>query len=295
MDVLAPAIGFGLISGSILAIAALGFTLQFGVTNVLNLAFGEVMISAAYLAWIVDDAGLPIWMALVAAAVTGAALSFMLNRLVYTPFIRRGIGLFGMLIVALAVSLIAQNVLQIVFGARFYTLRVEPGPTYHLLGMVFTRTQVVIVGIAAICLFTVYGILQRTRLGKTMRATAADPALARTCGIRTNRVIGVAWLMSGALCGIAGATFVVNLGSFQSTTGGEILVPIVAAAILGGVGHPYGAVLGALTIAMASELAAAVLDPAYKGAFAFAVLIVVLLIRPQGIFAEVATEKEVVA
>jgi branched-subunit amino acid ABC-type transport system permease component len=295
MEILAPAIGFGLISGSILAIAALGFTLQFGVTNVLNLAFGEVMISAAYLSWLADDAGLPIWAALVIAAVTGAILSFSLNRLLYTPFIRRGIGLFGMLIVALAVSLISQNVIQIVFGARFYTLRVAPGPTYHVVGMVFTRTQVAIMVVASISVFTIYGVLRRTRLGKKMRATAADPALARTCGIRTDRVIGAAWLISGALCGIAGVTLVVNLGSFQSTTGGEILVPIVAAAILGGVGHPYGAVLGALTIAMASELAAAVLDPAYKGAFAFVVLIIVLLVRPQGIFAEVAGEKEVVA
>jgi branched-chain amino acid transport system permease protein/neutral amino acid transport system permease protein len=295
MDVLAPAVGFGVIGGSILAIAALGFTLQFGVTNVLNLAFGEVMISAAYLAWLADDAGLPIWVALVIAAVTGAILSFVLNRLLYMPFIRRGIGLFGMIIVALAVSLIAQNVLQIVFGARFYTLNLAPGPTYHVLGMVFTRTQVAIIVIAAISVLMIYLVLRRTRLGKTMRATAADPALARTCGIPTDRVIGAAWLISGALCGIAGVTFVVNLGSFQSTTGGEILVPIVAAAILGGVGHPYGAVLGALTVAIASELAAAVLDPAYKAAFAFVVLIAVLLIRPQGIFAEVAREKEVVA
>ena len=295
MEVLAPAIGFGLITGSILAIAAVGFTLQFGVTNVLNLAFGEVMIAAAYTAYLADSAGQPLWAVFLVAGLVGAILSLLLNRGIYAPFIRRGIGLFGMLIVALAVSLIAQNVLQIVFGARFYNLQVPAGRTFHVLGMVFTGAQLAIMGITAVSLIMTYLVLRRSRLGKAMRATAADPALARSCGIRTDRVIGAAWLLSGALCGIAGVTFVVNLGSFQSTTGGEILVPIVAAAILGGVGHAYGAVLGALTIGMTSELAAALLDPAYKGAVAFGVLIVVLFIRPHGIFAEVAGEKELVA
>jgi branched-subunit amino acid ABC-type transport system permease component len=295
MRVLAPAIGFGLVSGAILAIAAVGFTLQFGVTNVLNLAFGEVMITAAYVAYLADAAGWPLWALVLVAAIVGAIASFLLNALLYGPFIRRGIGLFGMLIVALAASLIAQNALQIIFGARFLTLRIPAGRSFHFLGMVFTTAQLGIIAIAAMTLLLVRIILRETRLGKAMRATATDPALARTCGVQTDRVIGAAWAISGALCGIAGLTFVVNLGSFQSTTGGEILVPIVAAAILGGVGHPYGAVLGALTVAMASELSAAFLDPAYKGAVAFAVLILVLLWRPQGIYAEVVTQKEAVA
>jgi branched-subunit amino acid ABC-type transport system permease component len=295
MGLLAPAIGFGLVTGAILAIAAVGFTLQFGVTNVLNLAFGEVMIASAYVAYLADGAGWPLWALLLAAAFVGATLSYLLNALLYAPFIRRGIGLFGMLIVALATSLIAQNTLQIIFGARFNTLRIPPGRSFHPFGMFFTTTQLAIIAIATVSLILVHVILRETRLGKAMRATATDPALARTCGVQTDRVIGAAWAISGALCGLAGLTFVVNLGSFQSTTGGEILVPIVAAAILGGVGHPYGAVLGALTVAMASELAAAFFDPAYKGAVAFVVLIVVLMLRPQGIFAEIATQKEAVA
>ena len=295
MGVIAPAIGFGLISGAILAIAAVGFTLQFGVTNVLNLAFGEVMITSAYISYLADQAGWPIWALVAVAAIVGATLSFLLNAFLYSPFIRRGIGLFGMLIVALATSLIGQNLLQIVFGARFSTLRVPPGRSFHPLGMVVTTAQLGIIAVAALSLLLVHVVLRLTRLGKAMRATATDPALARTCGIQTDRVIGAAWAISGALCGIAGFTFVINLGSFQSTTGGEILVPVVAAAILGGVGHPYGAVLGALTVAMASELSAAFFDPAYKSAVAFAVLIVVLLLRPQGIFAEVATQKDAVA
>ena len=128
-----------------------------------------------------------------------------------------------------------------------------------------------------------------------MRATASDPELARNCGVPTRWVIDSAWLLSGLLCGLAGVALVIELGSFDTTTGSAFLVPVIAAAVLGGVGHPYGAMLGALVIGIASELAATYFDPTYKDVVAFLVLIAVLLIRPQGIFAEVAIQKEVAA
>jgi branched-chain amino acid transport system permease protein/neutral amino acid transport system permease protein len=106
-------------------------------------------------------------------------------------------------------------------------------------------------------------------------------------------VTDIAWLISGLFCGLAGVALVADLGSFQSTTGGAFLVPIVAAAVLGGVGQPYGAMLGALVIGLSSELSATFIDPSYKNVVAFLLLIVVLLIRPQGILSEVATAKEV--
>jgi branched-subunit amino acid ABC-type transport system permease component len=141
----------------------------------------------------------------------------------------------------------------------------------------------------------IYAMLRFTKLGKAMRATAADPVLARSCGIATDRVIDVAWLMSGALCGVAGIALAMNVTSFTSTTGGQFLIAIVAAAVLGGVGQPYGAMLGALTIGISSEVAAGLIAPSYKQVIAFAVLVLVLLVRPQGILSEVATQKEVAA
>jgi branched-chain amino acid transport system permease protein/neutral amino acid transport system permease protein len=288
-------LGFGLVTGSILAIASVGFTLQFGVTNVLNLAYGEVMISAAYIGYLATLAGIDPWLGLVLGGLTGSLVSLLLNRGVYAPFIRHGSNIIAILIVSLGMSIIMQNTLQIVFGARFYSFRVPSGPTFHILGMIFTGSQLIIMGIAGVSLLTVHLVLSHTRLGKAMRATAADPALARSCGIRTARVVDVAWLISGGLCGVAGVTLVVNLGSFQSTTGGQSLVPVIASTILGGVGNPYGAMLGALTIGIASELGAALIDPAYKSAIAFAILIIALLVRPQGLFSQVAIEKEAVA
>ncbi|MCU1658186.1 MAG: natD, partial [Pseudonocardiales bacterium] len=137
--------------------------------------------------------------------------------------------------------------------------------------------------------------LRYTRLGKAMRATAADPELARNCGVRTRLVTDGAWLLSGALCGMSGVALVTELGSFQSSTGGAFLVPIVASAVVGGIGHSYGAMLGALVIGLASEMAAVVFTPQYKDVVAFLILIVVLLLRPQGILSEVASDKAVAA
>ena len=161
--------------------------------------------------------------------------------------------------------------------------------------MIFTTSQLILIAIAAVALAALHGLLRYTRLGKAMRATASDPELARNCGVPTRQVVDGAWLLSGLLCGLAGVALVTELGSFDFTTGSAFLVPVIAAAVLGGVGQPYGAMLGALVIGLATELAGTYLDPTYKDVVAFAVLIVVLLIRPQGIFAEVASQKEVAA
>jgi branched-chain amino acid transport system permease protein/neutral amino acid transport system permease protein len=272
-----------------------GFTLQFGVTNILNLAFGDVMTASAFIGYIATTNGANIWVAVALCAVFGGVFSMLLNRWLYTPFVRHGTKLFGMIIVTIAVSLIIQNTLQAIWGPNFFSLKFSPGRSYHLGAMVFTTSQFGIMAIAVVAMVGVYALLRHTKLGKAMRATASDPALARSCGIATDRVIDVGWLVSGALCGIAGIALAMNVTSFTSTTGGTFLIAIVAAAVLGGVGQAYGAMLGALTIGLSSEVAAGVIAPSYKQVVAFAVLVIVLLIRPQGILSEVADEKEVVA
>jgi branched-subunit amino acid ABC-type transport system permease component len=295
LNLLVPSLGFGIVTASILAIAAVGFTLQFGVTNILNLAYGDIMTASAFVGYEATKHGWNIWLAVGTCALFGAVASMLLNRFLYIPFVRHGTKLFGMIIVTIAVSLIVQNGLQAIWGSSFFSLKFSSGSSYHLSSMVFTSSQLGIMGIAVAAMVAIYAMLRFTKLGKAMRATAADPVLARSCGIATDRVIDVAWLMSGALCGIAGIALAMNVTSFTSTTGGQFLIAIVAAAVLGGVGQPYGAMLGALTIGITSEVAAGLIAPSYKQVVAFAVLVLVLLGRPQGILAEVATQKEVAA
>jgi branched-chain amino acid transport system permease protein/neutral amino acid transport system permease protein len=290
-----PAIGFGLITASILAIASVGFTLQFSVTNILNLAYGDIMTACAFAAYIANRAGLNIWISLVIAAAFGALFSMLLNRFVYFQFVRRGTRLFAMIIVTIAMSLIIQNLLLAIFRPTFFSYHASQGPSYSFGSMIFTASQLAIMGIAVVAMLCIHLLLTQTKLGKAMRATATNPSLARSCGIATDRVIDAAWLLSGALCGIAGVVLVLNTATFSETTGAGFLVPIIAAAVLGGIGQPYGAMLGAVTIGVASEIAAALIDPAYKDVVAFGILIVVLLVRPQGILSELATAKEVAA
>ena len=295
MSQVVPAIGFGLITASILAIAAVGFTLQFSVTNILNLAYGDIMTACAFAAYLANHAGVDIWISLIIAALFGAVFSMLINKFVYFQFVRRGTRLFGMIIVTIAMSLIIQNILLAIFRPTFFSYKTAPGQSYHFGLLVFTGSQLAIIGIAIVAMLSVHLLMTRTRLGKAMRATATNPSLARSCGIATDQVIDVAWLLSGALCGIAGVVLVLNTATFTDVTGATFLVPIIAAAVLGGIGQPYGAMLGAVTIGLATEVSAAVINPAYKGVVAFAILILVLLVRPQGILSEVASAKEVAA
>ena len=295
VSTLLAAVGFGIVTASILAVAGVGFTLQFGVTNILNLAYGDIMTASAFVAYLVTNAGLSVWLALVAGAAFGSVFSVLLNRCIYTPFVRHGTRLFGMIIVSIAVSLILQNALLAIFGANFFSLQMPRPSPVRIAGMVFTTVQLAIIGIALAAMLLIHLLLRYSKLGKAMRATATDPELARNCGIATDRVIDLTWALSGALCGLAGVVLVMNVTAFTDTTGSQFLIPIVAVAVLGGIGQPYGAMLGALVIGITSEVAAAVFSPQYKDVVAFVILVIVLLARPQGILSEVATRKEVAA
>jgi branched-subunit amino acid ABC-type transport system permease component len=287
VSIYAAAFGFGLVSTAVIAIAAVGFTMQFGITNLINLAYGEVMIASAFVAYGLNQAGISIWVGLVAAAVFGAVISVVLNRVLYTPFLRRGTTHIGMVIVSLAAALMLANVLLAFVGPDNVSYALADEAVVSAGGLILTRVQVVIILVAAAAMVAIHALLTFTRLGKAMRATAANPALARTCGIPTGRVIDLVWLITGALCGLAGTVAAINSGSFGVANGATYLIVILAAAVLGGAGQPYGAMLGAVLIGEMTELSAAALSPQYKEVVAFAILVAVMILRPQGLLSKV--------
>jgi branched-subunit amino acid ABC-type transport system permease component len=295
VSTLIPAIGFGLVTASILALAAVGFTMQFGVTNIFNLTYGEVMGASGFVALLCNERGVSIWICLAIGATFGAVFSYLLNRMVLVPFIRRGTQLFGMVIVTVGVGLVMENVVLAIGGPGFFSYTLPHQGTFHIGAMVLTGSQIVIMALAVVCMLIVHGVLRYTKLGIAMRATAAEKSLARSCGIRTDRITDIAWLISGALCGLAGVTLFMNTTTFTSATANEFLVVIIATAVLGGVGHAHGAMLGALVLGLATEISAAYMNPSYKNVTAFVILVLVLLLRPQGILAEIATQREVAA
>jgi branched-subunit amino acid ABC-type transport system permease component len=287
VDIYVAAFGFGLVSAAVIAIGAVGFTMQFGITNMINLAFGEVMIVCAYVAYGLNHAGVDVWVGLLAAVLFGSLLSWALNRFLYAPFQRRRTAHIGMVIVALAASLMIANVLLAVVGPNNVSYAFASGPTLRIGAFELTAVQIAIIGIAAAAMLAVHGLLTFTRLGKAMRATAADAALARNSGIPTGRVIDLVWLITGGLCGLAGTVAALDSGSFAVASGAGFLITILAAAVLGGAGQPYGAMIGALLIGEVTELSAAAVSPQYKAVVAFVILVIVMVLRPQGLLARI--------
>lgn len=286
MTLFLASVGFGLVTASVLAIAAVGFTLQFGVTDVLNLAYGAVMIAGAYLAYVLNQAGLNVWLGLVVAVIACSAGSVLLNVGVYAPFQRRGASPITMVIVSLGMTLIIEFGVQALAGGTSVSYTMSQGPSVTADGLVLSTVQLVVIGLSLLVMAGTHVLLRYTKLGKAMRATAANKSLARNCGIRTARVITVTWAVTGALCGLAGVVFAMDAGSFDATSTDLFLILILAATFLGGPGQAYGAMLGAVVIGLATEVSAAYITPSYKYVIAFVALLVMLGVRPAGLLGE---------
>ena len=283
MTLFLASLGFGLVTASVLAIASVGFTLQFGVTDVLNLAYGAVMILSAYVAYQVNAQGLSVWIGLLAAVAAGSLASVVLNSVVYTPFQRRGATPITMVIVSLGMTLIIEFGVAAVAGGVGVSYTMGTGPTFQAGGFSLTGVQLIIMALAVAVMAGVHVLLRYTRLGKAMRATAANRTLARNCGIRTGRVITSTWALTGALCGLAGTVFAMDAGSFDASSTDLFLVLILAAVFLGGPGQAYGAMLGAVVIGLATEVSAAFIPADYKYVIAFVALLIMLGVRPAGL------------
>jgi branched-subunit amino acid ABC-type transport system permease component len=283
VSIVVASFGFGLVAAAVLAIAAVGFTLQFAVTNVLNLAYGGVMVVSAYVAYALNERGVTIWIAALAGIAAGALVSVALNNFIYTPFQRRGTSPIAMVIVSLGMTLIFVFGTQAIAGPTNVSYVMSQGATLKAGSLELTVVQVGIIGLSVAMMLLVHVLIRHTRLGKAMRATAANRNLARNCGIRTDRVVMLTWLITGALCGLAGVVFAINSGTFGATSTDLFLVLILAAVFLGGPGEPYGAMLGALVIGLATEVSAAFIVSDYKDVVAFLILLAMLAVRPTGL------------
>jgi branched-subunit amino acid ABC-type transport system permease component len=276
-------LGFGIVSASVIAMAAVGFTLQFGISRVFNVAYGAMMTAAAYVAYVVDiDLHTSIWVGLVAGAVSGVVLGLATERFVFSPFSRRGANVFTVVMVSLALNVFVQNALIAIAGSSFYTYRLPPEHVYHFLGMVLTPTELILIAVAVVAMLGIHFLLRATQVGKAMRAVSADRELASGCGINVRRMTSVTWALSGALAGLGGVALAINTAAFSPTSGDQFVFIVFAAAVVGGLGQPYGAMLGALAIGIVTE-EFAIVDPSLKYVAAFVVLVAILILRPGGL------------
>lgn len=284
MHIFVSSLGFGIIVAGVLLVATVGFTLQYAISGVFNLAYGAIMSVAMLIAYVLNSGGMNIWLCVAIVAVVGAVLTWSLERGVVRPMLARGATSWVMMIVTFAVGIILNVTILAVWGPGYSSYKL-PGGNHSLGYLAFTTDQVWIVMLAAAAAIAVWLLLHLTQLGRAMRGTATNPVLARSCGIRTEQVLSLTWLGSGALCGAGGALLAVDIGSFTYNSWEGFLPLIIAAAIVGGIGSPGGAMAGAVLIGVVSSVASGFLTPAYQDVIALGVLIVAMLARPKGLFA----------
>ncbi len=284
MQLIIESIGFGIATGAVIALGAVGFSVQFGISNILNITYGALMTLSAYIGLVLINHGINAWAALAISAVAVGAVSVIYHRILLAPLVRRGTRAIAMIIVTVSAGTILQYVIVAIAGPFSQSYGEQSGKTFHFLDLTLSFGQVTIIVLTAVLMLALHLLLTRTTLGKAMRATSSNRTLARSCGIATSRISDIAWFISGCLCGAAGVALAITTVSFDFSLGALFLIPMIAAAVLGGIGQPYGAMLGGLIIGVSSEVAAAVSNPNYKDVVAFVILIIVLLVRPRGLF-----------
>lgn len=291
----------GLASGSIFALGAIGLSLVYGILKLVNFAHGDFMTLGGYAAFvIVAGAGLSLLVGIVAAMVVVAVFGLLLEWGVWRPMRRRGAGIMQLLLMSLGLAFVLRNLIQFQWRGERRDLLSDDG---ELVLLPFTDVAsispfdtwrvtedinigyikiMVIIG-AGIALLAVALMLRFTSLGKSMRALSDSVELAEISGIDTRRVITWTWVMAGALAGLAGVFAAIST-SLSPDTGWFLLLGIFAAVVLGGIGNAYGALIGGLMLGLVQEWSTMFIEPTWKEAVGFGVLILVLLIRPQGIF-----------
>lgn len=276
---------YGLVAGSYFAVGAIGLTLVYGTLKFVNFAHGDMLTFGAYIAFMVNvTLGAPLVLALLAAMAATAALAVGTERLMWRPMRAKRAGLLQLLLMAIGLAFLLRNGIQFVAGTAPRRLDVDVTTSITFLGLRIGQTELIVVTAGSAVLVLVALMLRYTSLGKQMRALADNFDLAEVTGIDTDRVVISIWVLAGATAGLAGVLLTAAIGSFTPNIGFFLLLSLFAAVILGGIGNAYGALVGGLVIGLVQEWSTLVVDPRWKVAVGFLVLIIVLVVRPQGIF-----------
>jgi branched-subunit amino acid ABC-type transport system permease component len=291
---------YGIISGSIITLGAVGLSLTYGILNFANFAHGDIMTLGAFLALVcltlmqalrvpattfgALSFGLPMVLALMMAMVLTGGVAILIDRILYRRL--RKSGRIILLIASVGVAFGLRNLIQFIWGPlpQYYSAEIQLARKIPLLGIRIKPDQIFIIGLAAFLVGMLHLFLQKTKTGKAMRAASDNIELARVSGINIDRVILYTWIIGAALAAAAGVLGGLENKFITPNSGWEMLLPIFAAVILGGIGSPYGAIAGGMIIGLSEEISTAFISTAYKPAVPFVIMVVVLLIKPRGLF-----------
>ena len=300
MDLFIQQIINGLVLGSMYALMALGYTMVYGIINLINFAHGEIMMVGAFVSWTVVElmqGSMPNWqllvLALFIAIVVCSLLNFIIEKIAYRPL--RGAPKLAPLITAMGMSLLLQTLAMIVWRPqpRPFPLLLPSEPIY-IGTAVLTITQLFILVTTAVMLVGLTFLVNHTKLGRAMRATAENPRVASLMGVKPDMVISSAFIIGASLAAVAGVMYGTNYGTVQHTMGFLPGLKAFTAAVFGGIGNLAGAVVGGILLGLIESLGAGYIDVLtggilrsnYQDIFAFLVLIGVLTLRPQGLLGE---------
>ena len=301
MDIFVQQIINGLVLGSMYALVALGYTMVYGIINLINFAHGEVLMVGALTSWtvvtVLADAGLPGWLLLLisvlCAIVVCSVLNFSIEKLAYRPL--RSAPRLAPLITAMGMSLLLQTLAMIIWKPNPKPFPIMlPNEPIDLGGPVISVTQCLILGITAVVLASLMYLVNKTKLGRAMRATAENPRVAALMGVKPDMVISATFIIGAVLAAVAGVMWAANYGTVQHSMGFLPWLKAFTAAVLGGIGNLAGAVVGGILLGLVEALGAGylgvltggVLGSHYADIFAFVALILVLTLRPQGLLGE---------
>ncbi len=303
MEILLQQIINGLVLGSMYALVALGYTMVYGIINLINFAHGEVLMIGALTSWTII--GLmreampwaPGWLvlivAMIIACVVAAALNFVIEKVAYRPL--RNSPKLAPLITAIGMSILLQTLAMIIWKPNYKSYpTLLPSTPFNIGGAVITPTQIMILGLTAVSLATLMYLVNYTRLGRAMRATAENPRVAGLMGVKPDMVISATFVIGAVLATIAGMMYASNYGTVQHTMGFLPGLKAFTAAVFGGIGNLAGAVVGGILLGLIESigsgyigaLTGGLLGSHYSDIFAFIVLIIVLTLRPSGLLGE---------
>src|SRR6478735_5519604 len=271
----------GIVAGNYFALGAVGLTLIFGVLRLVNFAHGEFLTFGAYMLIAANALHLPLVVSAVIGVVATAGLALSLEVALWRPVRRKRVGELQLLLLALGLAYVMRYTIAFVAGPEDRASGADVTAGVTILGLRIGRTELIVtlVGLVVIALG-----LRYTSLGRQMRALSDSIELSETTGIDTDRIVLVTWAISGGLAGLAGIIYALPAGTVNPQLGFTLILSIFAAVVVGGIGNAYGALAGGMLIGVAQEWSTLVINPSMKVAVGFAVLILVLLVRPQGLF-----------
>ena len=277
------------------ALLAIGYTMVYGIIKLINFAHGEIFMCGAFFTWwFMTAASLPLPLSALIGILFSTLLGVGVERIAYRPL--RNAPRFAVVISVLGMSIFLQNMARIIWGAESQVFDVDFGIPPIFIGSVIVPFKKIFILITSLVLMIALGLFtKKTYLGKAMRATAADREAAEMMGINVNSVITLTFAIGSAMGAIAGILYSINYNSIDPYMGFNAGMKAFAAAVLGGIGNIYGAMFGGILLGIFEGVGAAYISSMYRDAFAFAVLILVLIFRPEGLLGEGKSGEQVKA